>query len=125
MPLGDAILVDFPATGACVVHVPRVGPAQLENAYRNLLDQYASSGQFEVKREGEQTKTMKSDGESAGRMPGDDRRHSAGKLKYHFLAYSMSLPDIERSAELVLATSESQAVSFQGVLSFEIAPEKS
>lgn len=126
MPLGDNVLLDFPPTGTCIVRVPRVQPAQMESAFRSLLDQYGANDQFAVHREGEQTKTLDAGPGQPGavKAPEDDRRRMDGKLKVHFLVYSMSLPDTGRNAELVLATTESQAVSIQGTLSFEIAPEK-
>ena len=37
----------------------------------------------------------------------------------------MKLPDLDRKVQLVLATTESEAVSIQGVLSYAIQPEHS
>ncbi len=122
MPLGEKLLVDLPASGSCLVRAPRVEPAVLEAAFRSLLDQYTASGQFAVRREGDQTKIMDPAGKPAndqaqtahdGRGPGLDTR-----LKYHFVVYSMHMPDGDQSAELGLATTDSKSVSIQATLSF-------
>jgi hypothetical protein len=125
MPLGDSILLDFPASGGCIVRAPRVEAAQIETAFRGLLDQYDASDRFAVKREGEQTKTIEPDTPSVTPKAAEDsRRGQTDKLKYHFTAYSMSLPDSGRNAALILATTGSRSVSFQATLSYELRPEK-
>src|SRR5579859_974713 len=50
MPLGDRIILEFPPDGTCIVRAPRVKSSEMENAFRNLLDQFAASGQFTVRR---------------------------------------------------------------------------
>jgi hypothetical protein len=130
MPLGDKLLLEFPPDGSCVVRAPRVDAGQLERSFHNLLDQYAGSGQFDIRREGEETRLV----DPPAKKPGDATQPAAGapkqewrvdsdKLKYHILAYSMKLPDLDRPAHLVLATTESEAVAIQGVLSYAILPE--
>jgi hypothetical protein len=126
MPLGDKILLEFTPDGSCVVRAPRVNNAQLEFALRNLLDQYSASGQFLVHRAGDGTKTIKvaprrSDGE-AGSAGEQDK--TAEKVKYHIVSYNMTLPDIGKTADLMVATTDSGNVSIQGVLSFQITTPK-
>ncbi len=126
MPLGDKILLEFPPDGSCIVRAPRVNNAQLEFALRNLLDQYSASGQFLVHRAGDGTKTIKvaprrADGE-AGAAGEQDK--TAEKVKYHIVSYNMILPDTGRTADLMVATTDSGNVSIQGVLSFQIAAPK-
>ncbi len=125
MPLGEKILLEFPPDGACIVRAPRVNAAQLETAFRNLLDQYAASGQFTVKREGEQTKAIDPPGAKSAepeKKSSNDFRRDVDKLKYHLVVYSMDLPDIGRTAQLVVATTDAKTVSIQGVLSYAVAP---
>jgi hypothetical protein len=130
MPLGEKLLVDLPADGACLVRAPRVDPAALESAFHALLDQFAASGQFTVRREGDQTQVIGPDGKPSndtlssgsggdGRGPGVDNR-----LRYHLMVYRMQLPDTGKAAELGLATTASRSVSIQATLSFEIHAEK-
>jgi hypothetical protein len=119
MPLGEKLLTEFPPGGACIVRAPRVNPAQLEGAFQNLLDQYGASGQFKVRRVGDQVKVIDADVRSA-----DNQGKTSEKLKYHFVVYNMTLPDTGNVAELGVATTESRAVSIQATLSFEILPDK-
>lgn len=126
MPLGDKILLEFTPDGSCIVRAPRVNSAQLEFALRNLLDQYSASGQFQVHRAGDGTKTVKvtprrPDGE-AGAVGEQDK--VMDKVKYHIVSYNMTLPDIGRMADLAVATTDSEIVSIQGVLSFQITTPK-
>ncbi len=126
MPLGDKILLEFPSDGSCIVRAPRVNTAQLEFALRNLLDQYSASGQFLVHRAGDGTKTVKlaprhPDGQSGSAA---EPEKTAEKVKYHIVSYDMTLPDTGRTADLMVATTESGNVSIQGVLSFQIAAPK-
>jgi hypothetical protein len=119
MPLGEKLLLDFPPDGACVVRAPRVNAAQLETAFRNLLDQYGASGTFKIKREGEQTKTVDA------AVTHQEGKHQEGepqakeKVKFHILTYSMILPDSGKSVILGLATTDSKSIPIQAILSFE------
>jgi hypothetical protein len=131
MPLGEKLLIDLPAGGACVVRAPRVESAAIEGAFRNLLDQYAASGQFTVRRAGEQTKIVDIDGKpyddgaaaaapaKDGRGPGIDNRP-----KFHFVVYRMEWPDPGKAAELALAATDSRLVSIQATLSFSVLAGK-
>lgn len=119
MPLGDRILIEFPPGGACVVRAPRVDQSEIETAFRNLLDQYAASGRFQVERKGEQTRVL-DDEPRSGRRPAG--RSDAGKLKFRIIAYSMSLPDSDDSAQLVLGSTDSRDVSIQASLSYALGP---
>jgi hypothetical protein len=120
MPLGDRILLEFPPDGGCIVRAPRVSVAEMEKTFRNLLDQYAASGQFTVHRVADQTQSVDSatrpSGKDAGAKPSE-------KMKFHILGYRMMLPDSGKQAELVLATTESAAANIQATLSFVIQPE--
>jgi hypothetical protein len=120
MPLGEKILLEFPAGGACLVRAPRVDPAQLEAAFRNLLDQYAANELLKVKREGDQTKTVEAD-----IRPKEGEAPVKQKLKYHIVAYSMAMPDIGGTAMLALASTDAKNISIQATLSFEISQDKS
>jgi hypothetical protein len=126
MPLGDKIVLDFSATGECFVRAPRADQPALEAAFRNLLDQYASSGQFTVKRESEGTKLVDlapDPAEAKGKLPeGVPKRPD--KVKFNILVYSMTLPDEDRKAELVLYSTQSTDVSIQGVLSYALVAEE-
>ena len=119
MPLGEKLLMEFPPGGACIVRAPRIDPAQLEGAFQNLLDQYGASDQFKVRRVGDETKTVDTDG-----RPVDSRAKTKDKLKYHFVLYKMTLPDTDNIAELGLATTDSRSVSIQATLSFQVLPPK-
>jgi hypothetical protein len=131
MPLGEKILLEFPPDGSCIVRAPRVSAAELEAAFRNLLDQYSASGQFVIKREGEQTKAIEpprrrgeegDQPEAPPEKPNDNWRKANDKLKYHIVVYTMTLPDSGRKAQLVVGTTDAKTVSIQGVLSYEMAP---
>jgi hypothetical protein len=129
MPLGDKILLEFPPDGSCIVRAPRVSAAQLEAAFRNLLDQYSASGQFEIKREGEQTKAIdppgsKPSGDEADARPNDTLRKVSEKPKLHIVVYTMKLPDVAQTAQLAVATTDAKTVSIQGVLSYAMLPER-
>lgn len=120
MPLGDRILLEFPPDGTCIVRAPRVKMSELENAFRNLLDQFSASGQFVVHRVADQTQSIDA---PAGR-PGDPHSPKPGeKMKFHILGYRMTLPDSERQAEMVLATTDSLAANIQATMSFVVLPE--
>lgn len=127
MPLGDKLLLEFPPDGSCIVRAPRVSSAQMDKAFHNLLDQYAASGQFDIAREGEQTQPIEPAVKPAagGASPEQNPRKRDEKQKYRIQVYSMKLPDLDRKVQLVLATTESEAVSIQGVLSYAIQPEHS
>jgi len=116
MPLGEKLLVEFSGSGTCIVRAPRIDSGQLEDAFRVLLDQYGASGRFKVHREGDQTKAIDTEVKQD-----DDKATTMQKVKYHFLAYTMILPDTGQTAELGLATTDSRSVSFQGTLSFTLA----
>jgi hypothetical protein len=121
MPLGDRILLEFPPDGGCIVRAPRVSMVEMEKTFRNLLDQYAASGQFTVHRVADQTQSVDSatrpSDKDAGAKPSE-------KMKFHILGYRMVLPDSGKQAELVLATTESAAANIQATLSFVIQPDK-
>jgi hypothetical protein len=120
MPLGDRILLEFPPDGTCIVRAPRVKASEMENAFRNLLDQFSASGQFIVHRVADQTQSIDA---PAGR-PGDPHSPKPGeKMKFHVLGYRMTLPDSDRQAELVLATTDSQAANIQATISFVVLPD--
>jgi len=92
----------------------------MENAFRNLLDQFAASGQFVVRRVADQNQSYDASGEKSS----DERqRRPGGKITFHILGYRMTLPDTGRQAELVLATSDSPAANIQATISFVIPPE--
>ncbi len=117
MPLGDRILLEFPPDGSCIVRAPRVRVSEMENAFRNLLDQFSASGQFTVRRVADQTQSVDA---AAPRSQNDKPAHEGEKLKFHVLGYRMMLPDSGRQAELVLATSDSPAANIQATISFAI-----
>jgi hypothetical protein len=120
MPLGDRILLEFPPDGTCIVRAPRVKASEMENAFKNLLDQFSASGQFVVHRVADQTQSIDAPPGKAG----DPHQPRAGeKIKFHVLGYRMTLPDSDRQAELVLATSESPAANIQATMSFVIPPD--
>jgi hypothetical protein len=120
MPLGDRILLEFPPDGGCIVRAPRVRAAEMESTFRNLLDQYSASGQFTVRRVADQVQSI----DPPPAQPDKDTNRKAGeKMKFHVLGYRMELPDSGKQAELVLATTESQAANIQATLSFVIPPD--
>jgi hypothetical protein len=120
MPLGDRILLEFPPDGTCIVRAPRVKASEMENAFKNLLDQFSASGQFIVHRVADQTQSY----DPPAPKSLDDRQPRPGeKLKFHILGYRMTLPDTGRQAELVLATSDSPAANIQATMSFVIPPD--
>jgi len=120
MPLGDRIILEFPPDGTCIVRAPRVKTAEMESAFRNLLDQFSASGQFVVRRVADQTQSY----DASGKKTADDRQgRPSGKIKFHILGYRMTLPDTGKQAELVLATSDSPAANIQATISFVIPPD--
>jgi hypothetical protein len=128
MPLGDKILLEFPPDGACIVRAPRVNAAQMETAFRNLLDQYSASGQFGVKRLADQNQTVddpdrKSEKQEQHVTRDELSKPDENKIKFHILAYTMTLPDADKTARLLLATTESRATSIQATLSFTLGAE--
>jgi hypothetical protein len=130
MPLGDRILLEFPPDGTCVVRAPRVNPARIEAAFQELLQQYSASGQFDVRHTGEATKAFDppaEDGSSRNKAaaPGGERHQDDGKLKVHFTAYTMRMPDTGKVAELGLATTDSRAVNIQATLTYIVQPDGS
>jgi hypothetical protein len=126
MPLGDKVLLEFPPTGECVVRSPRADQPQLEAAFRNLLDQYASSGQFTVKREGEQSKLvdLQPDPNEAKSAQNSGVPKKPDKVKFNALVYSMTLPDEDRKAELALYSTQSTDVSIQATLTYVLVTGK-
>jgi hypothetical protein len=122
MPLGDKILLELPAAGGCLVRAPRVNAAQLEIAFRNLMEQYTGSGRFGVRRLADQTKTIDEPARPAG--PNGKPAQPAEKIKFHILAYRMTIPDFAQSAEIVLASTESQTPAVQATLSFALTADK-
>ncbi|MDB5392850.1 MAG: hypothetical protein JWM91_356 [Rhodospirillales bacterium] len=123
MPLGDRILVEFAADGTCLVRAPRANTGQIEAAFHGLLDQYAASGQFDVRHGGEQTKSFDTSGRPENPAPRSDERHrDANKLKVHFIYYTMKMPDTGRTAELGLATTDSRSVQVQATLTYATRP---
>ena len=119
MPLGDRILLEFPPDGSCVVRAPHVRAAEIENGFRNLLDQYSANGQFAVHRIADQTRTIDPDGKPVS----SERGNSANNLKFHILAYHMSLPDSTGAAELVLQTTDSDKTGIQANIVYSQVPE--
>jgi len=119
MPLGDRILLEFPPDGGCIVRAPRVKASEMENTFRNLLDQYSASGQFTVRRVADQMQSI----DAPKRSDRDTDRKADEKMKFHILGYRMELPDSGKQAELVLATTESEAANIQATLSFVIKPD--
>ncbi len=119
MPLGDRILLEFPPDGSCVVRAPHVRAAEIEAGFRNLLDQYGASGQFTVHRVADQTQTIDPDGKPVTSERGD----KANKLKFHILAYRMSLPDSTEAAELVLQTTDSDKTGIQANIVYSLVPD--
>ena len=122
MPLGDRILLELPAAGGCLVRAPRVNTAQLEIAFRNLMEQYTGSGRFAVRRLADQTKTVDEPARPAG--PNGRPAQPAEKIKFHILAYRMTIPDSGLSAEILLASTESQTPMVQATLSFALTSDK-
>ena len=122
MPLGDRILLELPAAGGCLVRAPRVNTAQLENAFRNLMEQYTGSGRFGIRRLGDQTKTIDEPARPAG--PNGRPAQPAEKVKFHVLAYRMTIPDSGESAEILLVSTDSQIPMVQATLSFALVPDK-
>jgi hypothetical protein len=118
MPLGDRILLEFPPDLSCVVRVPHVRAADIEAGFRNLLDQYSASGQFAVHRIADQTQTIDKDGKPTT----SERGAPADKLKFHILAYRMSLPDSTETAELVLQTTDSDKTGIQANIVYSLVP---
>lgn len=128
MPLGDRILLEFPPDGTCIVRVPRVDPARIEGAFQALLQQYSANGQFDVHHSGEVTKAFdppSEDGRPRDRAaaPSGDRHQDDGKLKIHFTAYTMRMPDTGKVAELGLATTDSRAGNIQATLTYIVQPD--
>ena len=120
MPLGDRILLEFPPDGTCIVRAPRVKSSEMENAFKNLLDQFSASGQFVVQRVADQTQSF----DAPPGKPGDRYQPRPGeKIKFHVLGYHMTLPDSDRQAELVLASTESPAANVQATMSFVVLPD--
>jgi hypothetical protein len=119
MPLGDRILVDFTADGTCIVRAPRVNPGEIEGVFHDLLDQYSANGQFNVHHGGDQTKSFDAPGrpDSAGEKT-DERHPDAGKLKVHFIYYTMTMPDTGTTAELGIATTDSRSAQIQATLTY-------
>ena len=123
MPLGDKVLLEFPPDGTCIVRAPHVNQGQMEAAFRNLLDQYAASGQFLVKRLADETKTLDSPvvkQADAPKIKDEQSGPDRNKLRFHVIAYKMTLPDSGKSAQLVLATTDSMETSIQASMSFVI-----
>jgi hypothetical protein len=120
MPLGDRILLEFPPDGTCIVRAPRVKASEMENAFKNLLDQFSASGQFVVHRVADQSQSY----DAPPGKPGDPHSPKPGeKIKFHVLGYRMTLPDSHSQAELVLATTESLAANIQSTMSFAVLPD--
>jgi hypothetical protein len=119
MPLGDRIIVEFSGDGTCFVRAPRANPGQIEAGFQDLLDQYAASGQFNVRHAGDQTKAF----DIAGKPDSAEERHKDdNKLKIHFILYTMTMPDTGRTAELAIATTDSRAVQVQATLTYVTRP---
>jgi hypothetical protein len=118
MPLGDRIVLEFPPDGTCIVRAPRVKTSEMENAFRNLLDQFSASGQFVVRRVADRTQSYDPPPDK-----NDQGRHPGEKIKFHILGYRMTLPDSGKQAELVLATSDSPGANIQATMSFVIPPD--
>jgi hypothetical protein len=116
MPLGDRILLEFPPDGSCVVRAPHVRAAEIEAGFRNLLDQYSANSQFAVRRIADQIRTIDADGKPVTSERGD----KAAKLKFHILAYRMSLPDSTEAAELVLQTTDSDKTGIQANIVYSL-----
>lgn len=106
MPLGEKLIFEFTPSGTCIVRAPRVDPASLEEGFTNLLDQIAGSGRFKIHREGDDTKVI-------------------DKLKYHFITYSVRLPDTGQTAEIGVATTDAKDVVIQGTLTYAVQAGKS
>jgi hypothetical protein len=123
MPLGDRIVVEFTGDDTCIVRAPRVAPSQIEGAFQDLLEQYSASGQFDVRRGGEQTKSFDPPDKQANAEEKTDERHKdANKLKIHFISYTMKMPDTGRIAELGIATTDSRTVQIQATLTYLTRP---
>jgi hypothetical protein len=120
MPLGDRILLEFPPDGTCIVRAPRVKTSEMENAFKNLLDQFSASGQFVVHRVADRTQSYDP---PAPRSQDDWQPRPGEKLRFHILGYRMTMPDTGKQAELVLATSDSPGANIQATMSFVIPPD--
>jgi hypothetical protein len=125
MPLGDRIIIEFTGDGTCIVRAPRTVPSQIEAAFQDLLNQYSASSQFDVRRGGETTKAFDQPGKPETNDAGakDERHAAAGKLKVHFIFYTMHLPDTGRTAELGIATTDSREAQIQATMTYLIRPE--
>ncbi len=125
MPLGDRIIIEFTGDGTCIVRAPRTVPSEIEAGFQELLNQYSASGQFDVHRGGETTKTFDQPGkpEANGGEAKDERHAAAGKLKVHFIFYTMHLPDTGHTAELGIATTDSREAQIQATLTYATRPE--
>jgi hypothetical protein len=122
MPLGDRVLLELPGAGGCLVRAPHVNVAQLETAFRNLMEQYTGSGRFGVRRMADQTKTIDEPAHPAG--PNGRAAQPAEKIKFHILGYRMTMPDSQQTAEIVLGSTDSMTPAVQATLSFILQPEK-
>ncbi len=124
MPLGEKLLVDYPAAGGCYVRAPRVVARDLEAKFRNLLDQFAADDQFSVRRDSDETRSV-----DAPKRPGEPPRSPENllktepKMKLHILGYVMTSPG-ESPAELTVVTTDSPDVQIQGILSYDIERAK-
>ena len=106
MPLGEKLIFDFTAGGTCLVRAPRVSGPSLEERLDNLVDEIGASGQFKIRRLGDDTKTI-------------------NKQKYHFVSYSVRLPDTGETVELGVATTDAKDAFIQGTLTFQLGAGKS
>src|SRR5581483_5076423 len=97
MPLGEKLVLEIAGSGTCIVRAPRVEGESLERGLENLLAEIGSSDRFNIRRAGDDTKTV-------------------GKRKYHFVAYDMSLPDTGQTAEIGVATTDAKDAPIQGSL---------
>ena len=101
MPLGEKLLVEFEPSGTCVVRAPRVDGRSLEDGLKNFLSEVAANREFKVRPAGDDEKTV-------------------DKRKYHFVTYSMHLPDTGQQVELGVATTDAKDAFVQGSLTYEI-----
>lgn len=99
MPLGEKLILEFAAAGTCIVRAPRVEGSALERGLDNLLEEIGSGGQFKVRRIADDTKAIE-------------------KRKYHFVSYSMRLPDSGQTAEIGVATTDAKDAFIQGSLTY-------
>ncbi len=102
MPLGEKLVLEFAGSGTCIVRAPRVEGASLERGLDNLLTEIAASDRFKIRQTGDDTKTI-------------------AKRKYHFITYSMRLPDTGQVAEIGIATTDSKDGVIQGSLTYAMA----